>query len=104
MEEKILEFIKQEFGDNIPKELRKAHYSYCLFPEEECTCNDLDVITPETSLISGGYIDSFSMIRTLRYLEITFNIKIADKDSIPENFNTVNKMIILVKKYLEKQK
>jgi acyl carrier protein len=101
MKDIILKHVINEYGDNVSKEQRTKHYSYCIFPEEECTCKDLKEITYDTSLISGGYIDSFSMLSTLVFLQKTFNIKIQDKDAIPENFNTVNKMCELVKKYIK---
>lgn len=65
MRDILLKYIVEQFGSNKPKEHRKSHYSYCLFPEEECACKDLNDITYSTSLISGGYIDSFSMLVVL---------------------------------------
>ena len=70
-----------------------------MFPEEECTCKDLNEITYDTSLINGGYVDPFSMVAVWHWLEKTFDVKIPDKDAIPDNFNTVNQMVKLVKKH-----
>jgi acyl carrier protein len=98
MKDTILEYIIKEFGSSEPKERRTHHYSYCSFPEEECVCKDLNEITYDTPLISGGYIDSFSMVSVLIFLEKTFDVKIPDKDAIPVNFNTVNDMVSLVNK------
>jgi len=95
----ILKYVIEQFGDDTPKEKRIRHYSYCLFPEEECTCRDLNQIEFDTSLIRGGYIDSFSMVVVLLFLEETFNIKISDMDAVPDNFDSVNKMVELVMKY-----
>lgn len=99
MKDIILKYIIEQFGDNTPKERRSKHYSYCMFPEEDCTCNDLREITYDTSLISGGYIDSFSMVVVLVFVEKTFNVKIPDIEATPENFDTVNKITDLVKKF-----
>ena len=99
MKDIILKYIISEYGENAPKEKRVKHYSYCMFPEEECTCKDLNEITYDTQLISGGYVDSFSMVVVLIFLEKTFNVKIPDIDAKPENFNTVNKMVELVNKF-----
>lgn len=98
IEEIILEFVIEQFGNDKPTEKRLQHYSYCKFPEEECTCKNLLKIDYDTSLIHGGYIDSFSMFIVLVFLEKTFNIKISEKDAIPENFDTVNKMTQLINK------
>lgn len=99
MKDIILKYIIEQFGDNTLREKRVNHYSYCMFPEEECSCKDLKEITYDTSLISGGYIDSFSMIVVLIFLEKTFNIKIPDKEATPNNFDTINKMVELVNKH-----
>jgi acyl carrier protein len=96
MKEIILKYIIEQFGDNTPKENRVKHYSYCMFPEEKCSCKDLMEINYDTSLISGGYVDSFSMVVVLMFLEKTFNVKIPDKDATPTNFDTVNKMVELI--------
>lgn len=99
MKDIILNHIINEYGEKTTKEHRVNHYAYCQFPETECTCQDLNEITYDTQLINGGYMDSFSMVPILIFLENTFNIKIADKDATPSNFNTVNKMCELVLKY-----
>jgi acyl carrier protein len=99
MKDIILKYIIQQFGEDKSKESRSYHYSYCMFPEEECTCKDLMKITYDTSLISGGYIDSFSMVVILIFLEKTFNVKIPEKEITPNNFDTINKMVELVNKF-----
>jgi len=91
----IKKYILEEFG-NKPI---GTHYSYCLFPEEECSCKKLEEIDDDTSLITGGYIDSFSMVVVLVFLETTFNIKISNIDTSPLNFDTISNMVNLVKKY-----
>lgn len=96
MKEIILKYIIEKFGDDRISGDRTQHYSYCLFPEEKCTCKDLGEITADTSLIRGGYIDSFSMVSVLVFIERTFKIKIPEKKAIPENFDTINKMIKLI--------
>jgi len=99
MKDIILKYIIEQFGNNTSKENTTHHYSYCSFPEGECTCKDLNEINYDTSLISGGYIDSFSMVVVLIFLEKTFNVKIPDIEATPNNFDTVNKMVELVNKF-----
>jgi len=96
MKEKILKYVIEKFGYNGQ---RKTHYSYCMFPEESCSCKNLNEIDYDTSLITGGYIDSFSMVEVLVYLEKIFDVKIPEKEATPENFNSVNKMVELVTKH-----
>ena len=96
MKDILLKYIIEQFGDNKSKKNRKNHYSYCLFPEEECSCKDLNEITYDTSLISGGYIDSFSMLVVLIFIEKTFNVKVPDIEARPNNFDTINNMVGLI--------
>jgi acyl carrier protein len=46
-------------------------------------------ITYETPLISSGYVDSFSMVSLLVFLENKFRIKIPPSKASPEAFDTV---------------
>ena len=53
-------------------------------------------VTETTPLISGGIVDSFSMVSLKRFLEKKYAIKIPDADASPEAFDTVNSIIALV--------
>jgi len=66
---------------------------------EEFGNSELGEITYDTSLINGGYIDSFSMVSILIFLQKTFNVKISNEDATPTNFDTVDKMMKLINKY-----
>lgn len=95
MKETIRKFILSEFGaDNY-----LFHFSYCMFPEGQCTCKRLIDIDYETPLISGGIIDSFSMTQVLVFIEKEFNVKIPDKEATPANFDSVNKIVALIVKH-----
>jgi len=59
---------------------------------------DLDYDTP---LISSGYVDSFSMVSLLVFLERKFEIKIPPSKATPEAFDSVNSIIDLVNKFIE---
>lgn len=99
MKDTILKYIIEQFGEDTPKDKKIKHYSYCSAPFEECTCKDLNNIEYSTSLINGGYIDSFSMVSVWHWLEKTFDVKIPDKEAVPKNFDTVDNMAELVKKF-----
>jgi acyl carrier protein len=73
MKELVLNYVRNEYLD-----------------EEEI---DLNYDTP---LISSGYIDSFSMVSLLVFLENKFKIKIPPSKATPEAFDSVNKIIDLV--------
>jgi len=64
--------------------------------------DDDDVkITCETPLISSGYVDSFSMVSLLVFLENKFRIKIPPSKATPEAFDSVNSIVALVNQYLK---
>ncbi len=57
-------------------------------------------ITPDTPLISGGIVDSFSMVSLKRFLENKYKITIPDEKATPEAFDTVNKICKLVREFI----
>jgi acyl carrier protein len=61
-----------------------------------------DEISYDTPLISGGLVDSFSMVSLKRFLEVKYKISIPDEDASPEAFDSVNKIADLVKRFINK--
>lgn len=78
MKELILAYVIKEFVDNGDAE-----------------------ITYDTPLISGGYVDSFSMVSLLFFLENRFKIKIPPSKASTEAFDSVNKIVDLVNQYIK---
>ena len=58
-------------------------------------------ITYDTPLISSGYVDSFSMVSLLVFLEHKFKIKIPPSKATPEAFDCVNNIVALANKYIQ---
>jgi len=56
-------------------------------------------ITETTPLISSGIVDSFSMVSLLRFLEKKYFIHIPDADATPEAFDTVQRIVALVRRF-----
>ena len=56
-------------------------------------------ITYDTPLISGGIVDSFSMVSLKVFLETKFNIQIPDVKASPEAFDSVNNIVNLLKEF-----
>jgi acyl carrier protein len=54
-------------------------------------------ITYDTPLISGGIVDSFSMVSLKVFLETKFNIQIPDAKASPEAFDSVDNIVNLLK-------
>lgn len=65
--------------------------------------DDSEPLTYETPLISGGIVDSFSMVSLKRFLENKYGIAIPDDEATPEAFDSVNKIASLVLRFLAKK-
>ena len=77
MEEAILEYVRKEYLD-----------------EDDDV--ELDANTP---LITGGIVDSFSMVSLLRFLERKYGVSIPDEEATPEAFDTVKSIAALVARH-----
>jgi acyl carrier protein len=53
-------------------------------------------IDANTKLISGGIVDSFSMVSLKMFLEKKFSVKIPDEKATPEAFDSVNNILKLI--------
>lgn len=67
---------------------------------EEYMEDENDEIKYDTPLISGGIVDSFSMVSLKRFLENKYNISIPDEKASPDAFDTVNKITDLVLEFV----
>lgn len=56
-------------------------------------------IADDTPLISGGIVDSFSMVSLKRFLEKRYHIQIPDADASPDAFDTVDRIAALVTRF-----
>ena len=77
MKDVILEYVKNEYLEE----------------------GDDRVVTFETPLISGGIVDSFSMVSLKVFLETKYNIQIPDAKASPEAFDSVNNIVKLLKEF-----
>jgi len=81
-------------------EMKKAILDYVR--REYLEEGDEREISESTPLISGGIVDSFSMVSLKRFLEKKYNIQIPDADASPEAFDTVNSIVALVNRFAKK--
>jgi acyl carrier protein len=65
--------------------------------------DDSETLTFETPLISGGIVDSFSMVSLKRFLENRYAIQIPDDRATPEAFDSVNRIAVLVEEFVAKK-
>ena len=56
-------------------------------------------VTETTPLISGGIVDSFSMVSLKRFLEKKCAIQIPDADATPQAFDSVRSIVALVRHF-----
>ncbi len=56
-------------------------------------------ITETTPLITGGIVDSFSMVSLKRFLEKKYHIQIPDADATPDAFDSVERIVALVQRF-----
>jgi acyl carrier protein len=78
MKDVVLEYVRNEYIDEDDDE------------------TELDYDTP---LISGGIVDSFSMVSLKVFLERKYAIQIPDARATPEAFDSVNNIVALVREY-----
>ncbi len=72
------------------------------YVKEEYLEDEDEELTYETPLISGGIVDSFSMVSLKRFLETKCNISIPDDKATPEAFDSINKIAELVEEFIGK--
>ena len=55
-------------------------------------------VQPDASLLENGILDSTGVLEFIDFLEQTFNIKIADEELVPDNLDTINKIVAFVER------
>jgi acyl carrier protein len=78
MKDVVLEYVKDEYVEEDDEETEVGY---------------------DTPLISGGIVDSFSMVSLKVFLEKKYKIQIPDARATPEAFDTVNKICVLVREF-----
>jgi acyl carrier protein len=69
--------------------IRKFIIDNYLFGEE-------DKLGNEDSFMETGIIDSTGILELVRFLESTYGIKIADEELLPDNLDSVNKIVAFI--------
>jgi acyl carrier protein len=59
-------------------------------------------LNPNEPLISGGLIDSFSLVDLAMFVEQTWGVKIADTELNAQTFDTLNQLSDLIDSRLKK--
>jgi acyl carrier protein len=66
------------------------------FIVENFYVSDPSELADDTSLITGGYVDSTGMLEVIAFLESEFGIRITDKETVPENLETIGRIAAFV--------
>jgi len=80
------------------EDIKKTVLEYVI---EEYLEDEDEELTYDTPLISGGIVDSFSMVSLKRFLESKYKISIPDEKATPEAFDSVDKIKDLVKEFVK---
>ena len=80
------------------EEMRDVVLKYVV---DEYLDDEDEELTYDSPLISGGIVDSFSMVSLKRFLENKYNIQIPDDQATPEAFDNVNSICDLVNKFIK---
>lgn len=56
--------------------------------------------TENVNFFEEGYLDSFDLVSLIALFEDEFNIKINGEDVIPENFESIDKMLSMIQSKL----
>ena len=81
------------------EELKKVILEYVIDEYLEDEDEELDFDSP---LISGGIVDSFSMVSLKRFLETRYKISLPDDRATPEAFDSVTSIAGLVQEFQNK--
>ncbi len=58
-------------------------------------------VADDTPLITGGIVDSFSMVSLKRFLERRYEIQIPDAEATPQAFDSVDSIAALVTRFVK---
>lgn len=73
-------------------QIRKFILRNFLFSEDEAA------LSSTGSLIASGTIDSTGVLELIMFIEESFGIKVADEEMIPDNLDSVEKMVSYVRR------
>jgi acyl carrier protein len=69
------------------RQIRNFILKNFLFSEDDGSLLD------DASLIASGTIDSTGVLELIMFIEETFQIKVADEEMVPENLDSVQKIV-----------
>lgn len=58
---------------------------------------ELTDFSPDDSFLEKGIIDSTGVLELVDFIEHNYNIKIQDEDMVPDNLDSLNRLIAFIK-------
>ena len=62
-----------------------------------------NALRDDESLFEAGIIDSLGILQLVSFLEERFSVQVEDEELIPENFETINRLLDFMEKKLVSQ-
>ena len=66
--------------------------------------SELTTLVDDDSFLEEGIIDSVGVLELVAFLEETFNFRVEDEEIIPENLDSVNRLVVFVQSRLASNK
>jgi acyl carrier protein len=60
-----------------------------------------DELSSDDSLVDQGIIDSTGVLELVTYLEETYGIKVEDEELIPDNLDSINRLVSYLERKLQ---
>lgn len=60
--------------------------------------SDASTVTDDVSLIDSGIVDSTGMLEVIMFLETEFGIRVLDRETVPENLETIARIASYVER------
>ncbi len=76
---------------DIEQKIRQFITDNFLFREDRATMTDME------SLLEAGVIDSTGVLELVAFLESEFGLAVADADIVPENLDSISRIVSYVK-------
>ena len=62
---------------------------------------DRQVLAADASLTNHGVLDSMGVLELIMFIEERFSVKVPDEDTLPENLDSVERIVRYVQQRLE---
>ena len=64
---------------------------------------DDSLLTDDASLLESGVVDSTGVLEIISFLEERFSIKVADSEMVPDNLDSIGKIVTFLSRKIERK-